>query len=218
MTLTKGQKAALIGPSGAGKSTILQLVLGDLKPDAGSIELNGINVRALQDERAQLYSVLNQEPFLFNTTIYENLQMANPKATTDEMMSVLDKVQLGDYIRSLPDGLNTAVQEAGARFSGGQKQRLALARVLLQDTPIVLLDEPTVGLDPLTEQKLLNLVFAVLKDKTVIWITHHLQGMKFIDQVLFFKDGVVEMEGNPHTLFKENKQFHQLYLMDQGLL
>lgn len=218
LTLTKGQKAALIGPSGAGKSTILQLVLGDLKPDTGSIELNGINVRALQDERAQLYSVLNQEPFLFNTTIYENLQMANPKATTDEMMSVLDKVQLGDYIRSLPDGLNTAVQEAGARFSGGQKQRLALARVLLQDTPIVLLDEPTVGLDPLTEQKLLNLVFAVLKDKTVIWITHHLQGMKFIDQVLFFKDGVVEMEGNPHTLFKENKQFHQLYLMDQGLL
>lgn len=218
LTLKRGQKAALIGPSGAGKSTILQLILGDLKPNQGTVTLDRLNVLKLQRERSKLFSVLNQEPFLFNTTIYENLKMANPDATTDQMMEILEKVQLADFVNSLPKGLDTEVAEAGARFSGGQKERLALARVLLQDTPIVLLDEPTVGLNPLTEQKLLNLVFEVLKNKTVVWVTHHLQGVKYMNEVLFFKDGKVTMQGNPHELFKHNEHFHQLYLMDQGLI
>ncbi len=218
LTLKRGQKAALIGPSGAGKSTILQLILGDLKPNTGTVTLDKINVLSLQKERSKLFSVLNQEPFLFNTTIYENLKMANPDATADQMMEILEKVQLADFINSLPKKLNTEVAEAGARFSGGQKERLALARVLLQDTPIVLLDEPTVGLDPLTEQKLLNLVFDVLKKKTVVWVTHHLQGVKYMNEVLFFKDGKVTMQGNPYELFEHNEHFHQLYLMDQGLI
>ncbi len=216
--IKRGQKAALIGPSGAGKSTILQLILGDLKPNTGTVTLDKINVLSLQKERSRLFSVLNQEPFLFNTTIYENLKMANPDATADQMMEILEKVQLADFINSLPKKLDTEVAEAGARFSGGQKERLALARVLLQDTPIVLLDEPTVGLDPLTEQKLLNLVFDVLKKKTVVWVTHHLQGVKYMNEVLFFKDGKVTMQGNPHELFEHNEHFHQLYLMDQGLI
>ena len=218
LTLKRGQKAALIGPSGAGKSTILQLILGDLKPNTGTVTLDKINVLSLQKERSKLFSVLNQEPFLFNTTIYENLKMANPDATADQMMEILEKVQLADFVNSLPKKLDTEVAEAGARFSGGQKERLALARVLLQDTPIVLLDEPTVGLDPLTEQKLLNLVFDVLKKKTVVWVTHHLQGVKYMNEVLFFKDGKVTMQGNPHELFEHNEHFHQLYLMDQGLI
>lgn len=218
LTLKRGQKAALIGPSGAGKSTLLQLILGDLKPNEGTVTLDKVNVLALQKERSKLFSVLNQEPFLFNTTIYENLKMANPDATADQMMEILEKVQLAEFVNSLPKKLDTEVAEAGARFSGGQKERLALARVLLQDTPIVLLDEPTVGLDPLTEQKLLNLVFDVLKEKTVVWVTHHLQGVKYMNQVLFFKDGKVTMQGNPYELFENNKHFHQLYLMDQGLI
>ena len=218
LTLKRGQKAALIGPSGAGKSTILQLILGDLKPNKGTVTLDKVNVLALQKERSKLFSVLNQEPFLFNTTIYKNLRMANPDATADQMMEILEKVQLADFINSLPKKLDTEVAEAGARFSGGQKERLALARVLLQDTPIVLLDEPTVGLDPITEQKLLNLVFDVLKEKTVVWVTHHLQGVKYMNEVLFFKDGKVTMQGNPYELFEHNEHFHQLYLMDQGLI
>ena len=180
--------------------------------------MDKINILSLQKERSKLFSVLNQEPFLFNTTIYENLKMANPDATADQMMEILEKVQLTDFINSLPKKLDTEVAEAGARFSGGQKERLALARVLLQDTPIVLLDEPTVGLDPLTEQKLLDLVFDVLKKKTVVWVTHHLQGVKYMNEVLFFKDGKVTMQGNPYELFEHNEHFHQLYLMDQGLI
>ena len=107
LTLKRGQKAALIGPSGAGKSTILQLILGDLKPNTGTVTLDKINVLSLQKERSKLFSVLNQEPFLFNTTIYENLKMANPDATADQMMEILEKVQLADFINSLPKKLNT---------------------------------------------------------------------------------------------------------------
>lgn len=217
LDLKAGQKAALIGPSGAGKTTILQLVLGDLNANQGQITLNGINVRALQNERAKLFSVLNQSPFLFNTTIYENLKMANPNASEQQMLAVLDKVQLHDLISSLPNKLNTKVEEAGARFSGGQRQRLALARVLLQDAPIVLLDEPTAGLDPLTEKNLLDLVFEVLHDKTVIWITHNLSAMSQIDQVIFLKDGNIEMQGAPKALFEHNLHFRKLYLMDRGI-
>lgn len=216
--LKKGEKVALIGPSGEGKSTILQLVLGDLAPQTGSVKINDVDVRKLQDIRSSIFSVLNQEPFLFNTTIFENLKMANKNANEHDMKKALKQVQLLEFVNSLPNKLNTSVAEAGARFSGGQQQRLALARVLLQDAPIVLLDEPTVGLDPLTEKKLLDTLFTVLEDKTIIWITHHLQGVKYVDQVQFLKNGVIEMEGNPHDLFKTNEHFHELYLMDQGTL
>lgn len=218
LTLKLGQKAALIGPSGAGKTTILQLILGDLSANSGSVKLNGIDIQKLQSQRSKLFSVLNQNPFLFNTTIFENLKMANPKATQQDILKVLNEVQLGEFISSLPNKLNTPVQEAGARFSGGQRQRLALARVLLQDAPIVLLDEPTAGLDPLTEKNLLELVFTVLKNKTVIWITHNLQAMNHIDQVIFLKDGSIEMQGSPKALYQNNKHFHELYLMDRGLV
>lgn len=218
LEIKRGEKVALIGPSGSGKTTILDLLLGDLKVDQGSISINGNDISSLQQNRSKLFSVLNQDTFLFNTTVYANLKMANPDVTDERIWEVLEQVQLKELFETLPEGLNTVVQEAGARFSGGQKQRLALARVLLQDTPIILLDEPTVGLDPLTEQKLLDLIFDALSDKTIFWITHHLQGIKYIDQVIFLKDGAVEMQGSPKELYQTNDHFKSLYLMDQGLL
>lgn len=218
LNITRNEKVAIIGPSGSGKSTILELVLGDLTAQSGTVTIDNIDIAQLQDERPKLFSVLNQTPFLFNTTIYQNLIMANPNASLDEIYEVLAKVQLKPFIDSLPEGLNTDVQEAGARLSGGQRQRLALARVLLQDAPIVLLDEPTVGLDPLTEKKLLEVVFEVLKDKTVIWITHHLQGIKYIDNLIFLNHTKIEMSGNPRVLYQTNSHFKKLYEMDQGTI
>lgn len=218
LEIKQKEKIAIIGPSGAGKSTILELILGDLTAQSGQITIDGINIDQLQDERPKLFSVLNQAPFLFNTTIYQNLIMANPNASKEDIYSVLERVQIRDFIDSLPEGLNTDVQEAGGRLSGGQRQRLALARVLLQDAPIVLLDEPTVGLDPLTEKKLLDLVFDVLADKTVIWITHHLQGIGHIDNLIFLNHTAIEMAGNPHELYQNNSHFRKLYEMDQGII
>lgn len=215
-TLQKGEKMAVLGPSGTGKTTLLQLILGDLTPKSGTVLVDGVDVLAYQADRARLFSVLNQNPFLFDTTIMNNVRMGNEKATDEEVKTVLEKVHMREKIEALPDQYDTIVQEAGNRFSGGERQRIALARILLQNTPIVLLDEPTVGLDPITEQALLETFFSLLKDKTVIWITHHLQGVELIDNVVFLAEGKIEMQGNPKELYQKNTHFKQLFEMDRG--
>ncbi|GAF39585.1 cytochrome bd biosynthesis ABC-type transporter, ATPase and permease component [Agrilactobacillus composti DSM 18527 = JCM 14202] len=215
-TLKKGEKMAVLGPSGTGKTTLLQLILGDLTPQQGAVKINDLNVLSLQKQRAKFFAVLNQSPFLFDTTIMNNVRLGNEQASDADVKAVLEKVQMKQKIESLPDQYDTVVQEAGSRFSGGERQRIALARILLQDTPVVLLDEPTVGLDPITEQELLETFFSLLKGKTVIWITHHLQGVELVDQVVFLAEGAIEMQGNPHTLLQTNTHFKQLYDMDRG--
>ena len=121
-------------------------------------------------------------------------------------------------VAQLPEGLQTMVDEAGLRFSGGERQRLALARILLQEVPIILLDEPTVGLDPVTEQALINTFFNELQDKTIIWITHHLQGIEAMDQVIFIEDGHLTMQGSPSELEQSNAHYRKLKQIDQGII
>ncbi|RHW52249.1 thiol reductant ABC exporter subunit CydC [Bombilactobacillus bombi] len=217
-TIKRGDKLALIGPSGTGKTTLLQLINGDLAPQKGQVLINDINVLTLQAERQKLFAFLNQQPFLFNTSIINNVRLGNENKTDSEVKQALAAVKMQDLIESLPKGYETSVQEAGSRFSGGEQQRLALARILLQDAPIVLLDEPTVGLDPITENDLLQTIFSVLADKTIIWVTHHLQGIKNVDQVIFLKNGQIEMQGHPQDLYQNNQHFQELYKMDQGIL
>lgn len=215
-TIHRGEKLALIGPSGTGKTTLLQLINGDLAPQKGQVLLNDINVLALQEERQKLFAFLNQQPFLFNTSIINNVRLGNENKTDDQVKAAIQAVKMQDLIAALPKGYDTSVQEAGQRFSGGEQQRLALARILLQDAPIVLLDEPTVGLDPITENDLLQTIFQVLADKTIIWVTHHLQGIKNVDRVIFLNQGQIEMQGQPQELYRTNEHFRELYKMDQG--
>ncbi|MQS90147.1 thiol reductant ABC exporter subunit CydC [Companilactobacillus mishanensis] len=215
--ITKGEKLALLGPSGIGKTTILQLILGDLVPQSGEIKVNDLNVQQIQEKRETIFSVLNQNPFLFNTTVMNNVRLGNEDKSDAEVKQALARVGLKDLIDSLPDKYNTLVGENGSRFSGGEQERIALARILLQDAPVVLLDEPTVGLDPITENDLLETFFDVLQDKTIIWVTHHLQGVKHVDHVVFVNDEKIEMQGDPRDLYKTNAHFKELYEMDQGL-
>ncbi|AKP65363.1 cytochrome bd biosynthesis ABC-type transporter, ATPase and permease component [Levilactobacillus koreensis JCM 16448] len=216
LTLHPGEKLALLGPSGTGKSTLLKLILGDERPSSGSVTLNGEPIARLQDQRAQLFGVLDQQPYLFNTTVMNNVRLGNLNATDDEVRAAIKAVELDDLIASLPEGYNTEVQEAGSRFSGGERQRLSLARILLQDAPIIILDEPTVSLDPITEQHLLDTVFSVLHDKTIIWVTHHLAGINHVDQVRFIEDGHFDMQGTPDELYRNNARFRSLYDLDRG--
>ncbi|WP_334329454.1 thiol reductant ABC exporter subunit CydC [Companilactobacillus sp. HBUAS59699] len=216
-TIKRGQKVALLGPSGIGKTTILQLILGDLKPQKGGITVNGHDIQEIQEHREQIFSVLNQKPFLFNTSIMNNVRLGNENKSDSEVKAALEKVGLKDLVESLPDKYNTLVGENGSNFSGGEQERLALARILLQDAPVVLLDEPTVGLDPITENDLLSTFFTVLKDKTIIWVTHHLQGIDHVDHVIFMNSEKIEMQGSPHELYQTNEHFKELYKMDQGL-
>lgn len=216
LTLHPGEKLALLGPSGTGKSTLLKLILGDETPTSGEITLNGEPISRLQDQRATLFGVLDQQPYLFNTTVMNNVRLGNLDATDDEVMAAVKAVELDDLITRLPAGYQTQVQEAGSRFSGGERQRLSLARILLQDAPIIILDEPTVSLDPITEQHLLDTVFDVLHDKTIIWVTHHLAGINHVDQVRFIEDGHFDMQGTPAELYRDNARFRSLYDLDRG--
>ncbi|MDZ5757177.1 thiol reductant ABC exporter subunit CydC [Carnobacterium maltaromaticum] len=216
LRIPKGKKIAILGKSGAGKSTLGKLIRGDLKPQQGRVLLNNVSTYQLQDTVANWIGVINQNPYLFNTTVLNNVRLGNITATDEEVIAALYQVGLGEMLAALPDGFHTIVEEAGGRFSGGERQRLALARILLQDTPIVLLDEPTVGLDPITEQVLLDVLFNVLSDKTIIWITHHLQGVDQMDQVVFIESGKIEIEGTPKELLANNKRYQTLYHLDRG--
>ncbi|HJF19887.1 MAG TPA: thiol reductant ABC exporter subunit CydC [Enterococcus columbae] len=218
LTITPGEKVAILGRSGSGKSTLATLIRGDLQPTQGSLTLGGIDTYRFGDEITKYIGVIQQTPYLFHTTIFNNVRMANDNATEEEVWQVLARVGLDKLVASLPEGLHTMVDEAGLRFSGGERHRMALARILLQDTPIVLLDEPTVGLDPLTEQALIDTFFSELADRTVIWITHHLQGVDLMDQVLFVEDGQLEMSGSPQELAKNNSRYQKLKAIDEGRL
>ncbi|OTN75059.1 thiol reductant ABC exporter, CydC subunit [Enterococcus sp. 8G7_MSG3316] len=216
LTIAGHQKLAILGRSGSGKSTFASLLRGDLIPTEGSILINGQPVADFGDGISEVIGVINQSPYLFHTTILNNLRIGNEAASEEDVWQVLDQVGLKDMVSSLPDGLATMVDEAGLRFSGGERHRLALARILLKDTPIILLDEPTVGLDPITEQGVLETFFQVLDHKTIIWITHHLQGISMMDRVIFIEDGQLTMSGSPAKLAAENAHFQQLLAIDQG--
>ncbi|WP_056942111.1 thiol reductant ABC exporter subunit CydC [Secundilactobacillus kimchicus] len=216
LTVKAGEKLALLGPSGTGKSTLLKLILGDERPTKGHVQVNGIDIASLQDERANLFGVLDQQPYLFDTTVMNNVRLGNLNATDAEVKQAIEAVALKPLIESLPNGYDTEVQEAGARFSGGERQRLSLARILLQDAPVIILDEPTVSLDPITERQLLDTLFEVLHDKTIIWVTHHLAGINHVDEVRFLEAGQFDMQGTPADLYATEPRFKQLYDLDRG--
>ena len=216
LTIEPGEKIAILGKSGSGKSTLASLIRGDLKPQNGLLTLGGVPTYQFGDAMSHYISVIQQAPYLFHTTILNNVRMANTNKSEEEVWQVLERVGLKKLVEQLPEGLHTMVDEAGLRFSGGERHRMALARILLQDTQIVLLDEPTVGLDPLTEQALIDTFFSQLQDKTVIWITHHLQGIEIMDRVIFIEDGRLEMSGTPADLAQNNARFQQLKAIDEG--
>ena len=216
LTIRPGEKVALLGKSGAGKSTLLQLLIGAMKPDNGTVKIGDLSASRYGEQIYEVISVLNQKPYLFATTVENNIRLGNQEATREEIEDVIRQVKLDQYIHSLPKGLDTQMEESGQRFSGGERQRIALARILLKNTPIVVLDEPTVGLDPLTERDLLDTIFKTLEGKTVILITHHLMGMEKMDQLVFLDNGAISMHGNHRSLLKENERYRKLYRLDLG--
>jgi ATP-binding cassette subfamily C protein CydC len=216
LTVKPGEKLAVLGRSGIGKSTLASLIRSDLRPNAGIVSLNGIPAFRFGDAITQYIGVIQQKPYIFNTTLLNNLRIGRQDALETEIWGALEKVGLAEMARRLPEGLNTVVDEAGLRFSGGERQRLALARVLLTDAPVILLDEPTVGLDPVTEHAVLKTFFQNLTGKTVIWITHHLQGVQMMDRVIFIEAGKLAMDGGWNELMKADAHFRKLNAIDHG--
>lgn len=212
-----GEKLAVLGPSGAGKSTLLSLARGDLSPTAGRVTLGGVDTAALGDAICSQLGLIQQSTYLFNRSLFANLSLGDRSITRDAAAAALQAVGLGPLLASLPKGLDTMVSEAGHNFSGGERHRIALARVLLKDTPVVLLDEPTVALDPLTEHALLEDLFTVLEGRSVVMVTHHLAGIEHMDRVVFIEDGRIALEGSPAELARSSARFQQLLAFDREL-
>jgi thiol reductant ABC exporter CydC subunit len=185
LELEAGKRIALVGPSGAGKTTVTNLLLRFLDPDEGRLTIDGHDLRDYrQEDVRRTFALAGQDGHLFNSTIRANLLLARPGATDPELEEALRSARIAEWVSSLPDGLDTFVGEEGTRLSGGQRQRLVLARALLADAPVLILDEPTAHLDPITARALMDDMFDAAGDRTLLLITHRSEGLDRVDETV----------------------------------
>jgi ATP-binding cassette, subfamily C, bacterial CydC len=216
-SLPPGGKLALIGPSGSGKSTLLQLLLKFRAPDGGRITFGGQPLDDLSGEALRgRIAVATQQSHLFNTTIRENLLLASPGADQTALEQVCRLTLLHDFIEAQPEGYDTLVGETGIRLSGGQARRLTLARALLKDAPVLILDEPTEGLDPHTERALMRNILQWAEGRSLLLITHRLQGLEAMDEILIMREGQIADRGSHQQLTHSSEIYNRL--LEQQLL
>jgi ATP-binding cassette subfamily B protein len=211
-TVEPGQMVALVGPSGAGKSTTAMMLPRVYDVTEGAVLVGDIDVRdATHDSLRDTIGVVTQDAHLFHETIAENLRYAQPGATDDDLWAALDQAQIGDLIRGLPDTLDTVVGERGYRFSGGEKQRIAIARLLLKAPSIVILDEATAHLDSESEAAVQRALGVVLENRTSLVIAHRLSTVRDADQILVLEHGRIVERGTHDELIVSGGLYSDLY-------
>ncbi|RAV01477.1 thiol reductant ABC exporter subunit CydC [Paenibacillus sp. YN15] len=213
-----GMRVAVVGESGAGKSSLLQALL-KLRPyEAGSVRLAGHELADLADEAVRdRFAVVSQHVQLFNESVRDNLLLARPDATDEELQQAAKAAQIHETILSLPEGYDTLVGEWGSRLSGGERQRLGLARALLRNAPVLLFDEPTAGLDSVTEEAFLRQAEeAAFPGKSVLWITHKLTGLERMDHILVLKSGRIVERGTHGELLRLQGEYWRLFRLQQA--
>jgi len=218
--LQGGKSLAVVGPSGAGKSTILQLLQRFWDSDFGEITFLSRSIRDFdQDDIRKLFAVVSQNSFFFNSTILQNLLLANPSASQEQIELAARQAQIHDFISGLPSGYQTWIGELGARLSGGECQRLAIARALLKNAPILLLDEPTANLDSITERAVLETIWRLMEKRTTLMITHRLVGLDHFDEILVLDKGQIVERGTHSSLLKQGGLYRRLWdIQDQAIL
>ncbi len=202
--IAEGSKTAIVGPSGSGKTTLINLMARFYDVDSGVIKIGGQNIKDYNvDALLKNLSLVFQDVYLFSDTVKNNIKFAKPDATDEEIIEVSKKAMCHDFIMKMKDGYDTVIGEGGSNISGGEKQRISIARALLKDAPIVLLDEATSSVDPENEYEILKAIDVLCKGKTVISIAHRLSTVKHADQILTINEGILAQRGTHDELMKE---------------
>ena len=211
LSIKKGEKIAFVGESGSGKSTLIKILLGLLKYSQGKVRLGDMELRGIcLDNLYDRVSFLSQDAPVFDGIIKENL-VFEKQVSEEQMLGALSEVQLSHLVENLAEGLNTEIGEKGTCLSGGEKQRLALARLWFEDSELVILDEATSAMDNLTEESVMKAVMQQLNGKTVIAIAHRLNSIAGFDRIILFKDGKIVGQGSFEELLRTNAYFVDLY-------
>ncbi len=212
LDLPHSRRVAIVGPSGAGKSSLISLLVRFREYETGDIRLGGYSLRSFRGEDLRrMISVVPQRPHLFNATVRENLLLAAPGADQARIEAAAKAAQIHEDLAALPEGYDSFVGEAGLKLSGGQVRRLAIARALLKDAPILILDEPTEGLDAATEQALMDGLLAVTSNRTLLLITHRLSALERMDEVAVMEEGRIIERGSHADLMNGTTRYRQMH-------
>ena len=210
-TAKQGEVTALVGISGSGKTSVLRLISRLYDYDTGSILIDGKDIKNISTESLfKNVSIVFQDVTLFNTSIMENIRLGRESATDEEVKEAAVLANCMDFIEKLPDGFNTLIGENGAELSGGERQRISIARAFLKDAPVLILDEISASLDVDNEKKIQDSLNKLIKDKTVIIISHRLKSIENVNKIVVIDEGVVETSGNHDELIKDSKVYKNL--------
>ncbi|MVB12271.1 putative multidrug export ATP-binding/permease protein [Caprobacter fermentans] len=216
LTFKKGSRNAIVGASGCGKSTLVSLIMGFWIPQTGRIQINGVDIKSMSEKQWNAFiAIVQQDTFLFNMSVEENIRLGKPDATRGEIVAASKKANIHSFISSLPQGYDTKAGESGVKFSGGEKQRIAIARMILKDAPILILDEATAAVDAENEASIQAALENFSKGKTVISITHHLNTIRNADQIIVMDSGHVVDRGT-HQELTERCKLYQKAVQDQN--
>jgi ABC-type multidrug transport system fused ATPase/permease subunit len=211
LDLPPGRRVALIGPSGAGKSTVAAVLLRFCDPAGGTVTLNGADIADFAaDDVRTVIGGCPQDPHIFDTTIGDNLRLARPGATSGELAAAATSARLLAWIESLPQGWDTQVGAHGTAISGGERQRLALARALLADPALLVLDEPTAHLDPEARSALTADLLAATTDRATLLITHEMEGLDQVDEIIVLDHGKVTQRGTHQQLLRMDGPYRRM--------
>ena len=212
LKLPEGSFTALVGPSGGGKSTVAKLIARFWDVTSGSITIGGVNVKDMPlSQLSEYVSFVTQDNFLFACSLLENIRLGNPNASDEEVKAAARAAQCEEFISKLPQGYDTPAGEAGKRLSGGEKQRIAIARMMLKNAPIVILDEATAFTDPENEDKIQQSIAALTRGKTLLVIAHRLSAIRNADNIVVLKNGAILAQGTQEELLRSCPLYHDMW-------
>ena len=210
--ISQHSMTALVGKSGCGKSTIVNLIARFWDTDSGMVSIGGTDIKAMTTENLlENISVVFQNVYLFNDTIFNNVAFGKKGATKEEVIEACKKARCHEFISALENSYDTVIGEGGSTLSGGEKQRISIARAILKDAPIVLLDEATASIDPDNEAYIQQAINEMVKGKTLVVIAHKLSAIMEADQILMIEDGQITARGTHSQLLHSSSSYHELW-------